>query len=82
MEQFLANKTRVLLKPHWLPPSPDTHQKIVPVAVVKSGVNCFLFRCKSRARGYHGDAGFLVAYFIRVGRVLLSPYWDREAGGS
>lgn len=65
MEQFLANKTKVLLRPHWLSPSPDTHQKIAPVAVVKSGVNGFLSRCTSRARGYHGDTAFLVAYFIR-----------------
>lgn len=83
MEQFLTDKTRVLLKPQWLSLSPDTHQKIAPVVVVKSGVNCLLSRCKRRARGYDGDAAFPSCLLReRVGRVLLSPYWDREAGGS
>ena len=39
MEQFFADKTRVLWRPHWLSKSPNTHQKIAPVAVVFSGVN-------------------------------------------
>lgn len=83
MEQFLADKTRVLLRPHWLSKSSDTHQKIAPVVVVKSGVNGLLSRCKRRARGYDGDAAFRFCLLSeRVGRVLLSPYWDREAEGS
>lgn len=61
----MADKTRVLLRPHWLSKSPDTHQKIAPVAVVLSSVNCLLSRFKSLVRGYDGDAGFLAAYFIR-----------------
>ena len=58
MEQFLADKTRVLLRPPWLLKSPNTHQKIAPVAVEGSGVNGLFSRCKSRARGYDGDAAF------------------------
>lgn len=65
MEQFLADKTRVLLRPHWLSKSPNTPQKIAPVAVVFSGVNGLLSWCQSRSRGYDGDAAFKNAYWAK-----------------